>query len=243
MAIEERAHEWQGPGGPFEGWIAFPAGRDPRPGVLIAPTIAGPSDLERRVARRLAEERGWVALVADVYGKGRRPANMDEGRALMDPLKADRPLLAARMAAAFDALRARGNVDPARTACIGYCFGGMCALDLARAGEPVQGVATFHGLLDAPDHARDPVSARVLALHGWDDPLATPDQVLAFAQEMTARGADWQLHAYGATVHAFTNPTRPEMYSAVADRRSWAAAIAFLDEVLGYSLSETPAIH
>ncbi len=230
MTIEQRAHEWPGPGGPFEGWLAFPAGREARTAVLIAPTIMGVGDLEKRIAHRLAE-RGHVALVADVYGKGRRPATMDEARPLMAALDADRPLLAARMAAALDALRARGNVDAGRMAAFGYCFGGKCVLDLARAGEPVLGVVTFHGLLDPPPGPVSPVAARVLAAHGWDDPLATPEQVVAFAAEMTAAGADWRLLAFGNTVHAFTNPAREGMYSPDADRRSWAAAMDFLDEL------------
>ncbi|MBU3077053.1 dienelactone hydrolase family protein [Sphingomonas quercus] len=232
MTIEARAHVWEGPGGPFEGHLAFAAGREPRPGILIAPTIMGVTDLERGIAARLAE-RGYVALVADVYGQARHPATMDEARPLMDALNADRPLLAARMAAAFDALRQRGNVDPARTAAFGYCFGGKCVLDLARAGEPVTGVVTFHGLLDPPPAGHGEISARLLVLHGWDDPLATPDQVEAFAREMTAARVDWQLHAYGHTVHAFTNPNREGMYSPVAEARSWRAAMNFLDELFG----------
>jgi dienelactone hydrolase len=203
-----------------------------RSAVLIAPTIMGPTDLEQRIAARLAE-RGHVALVADVYGKGRRPATFDEARPLMDALNADRPLLAARMAAALDALRARGNVDGDRVAAFGYCFGGKCVLDMARAGEAVKGVVTFHGVLDAPPGPAGPIAAKVLATHGWDDPLATPEQTVAFAAEMTAAGADWQLLAFGGTVHAFTNPKRADMYSPDADRRSWTAAMAFLDELFG----------
>lgn len=230
MALEERAHEWQGPGGAFEGWLAFEQGGEPRPGVLIAPTIMGPTALESKVARRLAE-RGYVALVADFFGKGVRPGSVEEGQAMVAPLNADRPLLAARMAAALNALRTHRQVD-GRLAAIGYCFGGKCVLDLARSGADVTGVATFHGLLDPPPGDRGRIAAKVLALHGWDDPLATPDAVLAFAREMTEARADWQLHAYGHTVHAFTNPNRETMYSPDADRRSWAAAMDFLDEVL-----------
>lgn len=230
MAIEQRAHVWAGPGGPFEGHLAFEAGRDARPGVLIAPTVMGVSDLERGIAARLAG-RGYVALVADLYGQGRHPETMEEARPKMDALNADRPLLAARMAAAFDALRERSNVDPERTAVFGYCFGGKCALDLARSGEPVKGVVTFHGLLDPPPQGHAEITAKVLVTHGWDDPLATPEDVTAFAREMTEAKVDWQLLAFGHTVHAFTNPKREGMYSPVADKRAWTAAMSFLDEL------------
>ena len=232
MTIEARALTWAGPGGPFEGHLAFQPGREVRPGVLIAPTIRGVSDLERAIADRLAG-RGYVALVADLYGPRHYPLTTETARPLMDALNADRPLLAARMAAAFDALRQRGNVDPERTAAFGYCFGGKCVLDLARAGEPVKGVASFHGLLDPPPGGTGPIAAKVLAMHGWDDPLAPPDAVLAFAREMTGAGADWQLHAYGHTVHGFTNPGHGDAYSPVADARSWTAAMDFLDELFG----------
>ena len=110
-------------------------------------------------------------------------------------------------------------------------------LDIARTGEDIAGVVSFHGLFAPPGNVDgNRVKARVLALHGWDDPMARPDSVLALAEELTSMGADWQLHAYGNTMHAFTNPAAsdPEMgtvYDAAADRRSWEAMKNFLDEL------------
>lgn len=205
----------------------------PRPGVLVAPTVMGHTALEERRAADLVG-LGYGAFILDVYGKGRPPAGFDEALGWMAEMNADRRLLLARLRAALESMRARPEVDAARTAAIGYCFGGKCVLDLARSGAEVAGVVSFHGLFDPPPYptaAR--IVAKVLALHGWDDPLATPDAALAFAAELTKAGADWQLHAYGHTVHAFTNPGRPEMYSAAADRRSWAAMQGFLTELFG----------
>lgn len=233
MPHDPQPHLWDGPGGPFEGVLVRPDG-PPRGAVLIYPTVMGPGPLETRVAQRLAAD-GRLALVADVYGRERHPrGEWDAARAQMDAQNADRPLLAQRVRAAFDALLALDGVEPARTAAFGYCFGGKCALDLARSGAPVAGIVGFHAVLDPPPGAApERIAAKVLLTHGWDDPLAAPDAVLALAAELTAAGAEWQLHAYGGTVHAFTNPGRPEMYSEAADRRSWRAATDFLDEVLG----------
>ena len=110
-------------------------------------------------------------------------------------------------------------------------------MDIARTGEDLAGVVSFHGLFGAPGNtAGNTIKARVLALHGWDDPMATPDQAVALAGELTAMGADWQLHGYGNTMHAFTNPEANDhemgtVYDATADRRSWTAMRNFLDEL------------
>ena len=119
---------------------------------------------------------------------------------------------------------------------IGFCFGGLCALDVARSNADAAGVVSFHGLLNAPGNTADEIKPKVLALHGWDDPMATPDDVKAFGEEMTKAKADWQLHAYGGTMHAFTNPQANDpdfgtVYDADADRRSWQAMQNFLTEL------------
>lgn len=219
-----------------EAYVARPAGAGPHPAVLIAPTIRGPTDLERAVATRLAG-LGYVAVVIDVYGADRRDMAPEAARAEMDALLADRALLRERLVAALAMVRGLDGVDPARVAAIGYCFGGLCALDIARTGtDGVRGVVSFHGIFQPPGlGAQPPISARVLVLHGWDDPLATPDAVLGLARELTAAGADWQIHAYGGVGHAFTNPgaNMPGLaYDAAADRRSFAALRDFLAEVL-----------
>jgi dienelactone hydrolase len=209
-----------------------------RPGVLVSHAWGGQSDLERAKAEQLAA-LGYVGFALDLYGKGRRGGSMEENAKLMQPFIGDRAMLRRRLAASLDALRQHPLVDATRLAAIGYCFGGLCVLDLARSvPEGLRGVVSFHGLLHPPQLGEQaPIDAKILILHGWDDPLATPEHVLAVANELSAAGADWQLHAYGGTMHAFTNPGAklPDnglLYSAAADRRSRVAMEAFLREAL-----------
>lgn len=203
----------------------------PRPMVLIAGTFMGRSAFEEAKARSLAE-LGYVAVAIDLYGIDNWPANADEARKQMDALDTDRSELKTRLLAALDTALGSGMpVDPARIAAIGFCFGGKCVLDLARSGAEVAGVVSFHGLYDAPSFPNGDITAKILVLHGWEDSLAPPETVLGLAKEMTEAGADWQVHAYGHTVHAFTNPAREGMYSPLFDTRSWQAMRNFLDEV------------
>ena len=146
-------------------------------------------------------------------------------------------MLQARLKSALKAFGDLDEVDSKRIAAIGFCFGGLCALDMARSGADVQAVASFHGLFTPPGNtAGRKISARVLALHGNDDPMVPHAQVMAFADELTAAGADWQIHMYGRTMHAFTNPEANDpafgtVYNETADRRSWQALDNFLEEI------------
>jgi dienelactone hydrolase len=209
-----------------------------RPCVLIAPTIRGRSDFEEQRARALADE-GYAALVMDLYGTGQQDEPIERKRERMNALLADRPALSRRLQAWVQAARALQGVDGERLAAIGYCFGGLCVLDLARSGADIAGVASFHAVLKEPDaEATASIRGKVLVLHGWDDPLAPPAAVLALAAELSAKGADWQIHAYGNTLHSFTNPAANNkeagtLYDASANRRSWAAMTAFLAELFG----------
>ena len=161
----------------------------------------------------------------------------EENQALLDEMVGDRSLLLRRLSANIDYLCSRPEVDASRIAAIGFCFGGLCVLDIARGGLDVAGVVSFHGLLGSPGEGpQGSIAAKVLALHGWDDPLAPPDAVTAFAAEMSARDADWQLHAYGGTAHAFTNPAAqdPEngmQYQPVVTERAWTSMQNFLAEL------------
>lgn len=238
MTIQTRTIEYTHDGLTCEGLLAWDDAFDaPRPAVAVAHAWAGRTAFEEDKARALAG-LGYVGFAMDVYGKGRRGTTREENAALMTPLVQDRPLLQARLGAALQALAAQPEVDRDRLAAIGFCFGGLSVLDMARCGLPLRGVVSFHGLFTPPGNtAQQRITAKVLALHGWDDPMVTPEAVLAFAKEMTEAGADWQLHAYGGTMHAFTNPEANDpgfgtVYSARADARSWAAMRGFLAEVL-----------
>lgn len=221
-----------------EAYVAHARAGERRPAVLIAHQWAGQSEHERAVAETLAG-LGYVGVAIDVYGKGRRGVLGGDNSALMNPLLDDRASLRTRLLAAVDAARAHEAVDPERIAVIGYCFGGLCAIDVARANAPgVRGVVSLHGIFAPPDLGAQPeIKPSVLVLHGWDDPLAPPKDVLALAQELTAAKADWQLHAYGHAMHSFTNPNAnfPERgiaYDEKAAHRSWKSVETFLAEVL-----------
>ncbi|WP_024299718.1 dienelactone hydrolase family protein [Methylomicrobium lacus] len=209
-----------------------------RPAVLINHTWGGRDDFVANKAIKLAE-LGYVGFALDMYGKGVLGSGPEENAKLMQPFIDDRALLQRRIGAALATVKLLPWVDDKKCAAIGFCFGGLCVLDLARTGVDIKGVVSFHGILAAPGNTEGkPIKAKVLALHGHDDPLGPPEQVLAFAQEMTKAGADWQVHVYGNTMHAFTNPiaNNPDVgnvYQADADRRSWIAMKNFLEEILG----------
>lgn len=232
MSIATKPLRYQYGGVSFEAYVAWDQASDaPRPIVLIASTVMGRSGFEEGKARSLAE-LGYVGVAIDVYGVDKWTTDIDKARPWMDALNADRDLLRERLLAALQAARGLGApADPSRVAAIGFCFGGKCVLDLARSGADVAGVVSFHGLYDAPPFAHGDIKAKVLVLHGWDDPLDPPESVLGLAREMTNAGVDWQIHSYGHTVHAFTNPAREGMYSPDADRRSWQAMKTFLGEL------------
>lgn len=221
-----------------EGFVVHdPTFPGPRPAVAIYPQWRGQSELERGFARELARQ-GYVVLAADVYGGGALAKGAAEAQALMGPLAEDRARLRRRLLAAVDALRGHPAVDPARIGVMGYCFGGLCALEVARSGADVRGVVSFHGLFHrgaAPTAQKIP--AKVLVLHGFEDPMARPDAAVALGEELTAAGADWQIHLYGGTMHAFTNPEAAApasgtVHSPVAARRAWQAMTAFWAEAL-----------
>jgi dienelactone hydrolase len=224
----------------YEGYAVVAAGRSgPGPALLIAHDWAGLHEGIKRIAERLAT-LGYTTLALDVYGKGRRGSPGADNSALMMPVVSDRPRLRERLLAGLGAVRSLPGVDPDRIGILGYCFGGLCALDLARAAPPgLLGAVSFHGLLKAPGIEPQPrITAKTLVLHGWSDPMAPPTDVEAFGREFTAAGADWQLHAYGHAVHAFTveganAPENGMAYQPAAARRSWAAMCAFFAEVFG----------
>ena len=238
MSIQTRLIEYAHAGVTYEGLLAWDdAATQPRPGVAVAHTWAGRSEFEQGKAVELAEA-GYVGFALDMFGKGVRGEGAEQCQALIAPLLADRALLQALVNKAVSTMSEQAEVDSGRLAAMGYCFGGLTVLDLARSGADVRGVVSFHGLFNAPETAAaGAIRAKVLCLHGYDDPMVPPESVLALAAELTAGGADWQIHAYGNTLHAFTNPAANDpgfgaVYNADADRRSAQALHNFLAEVL-----------
>ena len=209
----------------------------PRPGVLVAHDWTGRRDFATDKADEMAA-LVYVGFALDMYGKGVFGSDGDvEGNsALMGPLAGDRTALRARMTSALGTLKGLDVVDSLKVGAMGYCFGGMCVLELARAGADVGGVISIHGIFTPGDVPNNAITARVLCLHGQDDPMVPPEQVLDFENEMSAAGADWQMHAYGGTMHAFTNPDANDpgfgaVYNPVADRRATQSIRNFWEEI------------
>jgi dienelactone hydrolase len=207
-----------------------------RPAILIAHDWTGQNELARQKAEKIAA-LGYLGFALDMYGNGEIGANNEEKSTLMKPLIDDRALLRKRIQAAFNAVQRLPQVNAAYIGAIGFCFGGLCVLDLARSGVDIKGVVSFHGLLNGSvNGSNEKIKAKILALQGHDDPMVSPEQVLAFENEMTTAGADWQLHVYGNTMHAFTNPLANDpgfgtVYNQVADSRAWVAMQNFFAEV------------
>ncbi|MDC0720417.1 dienelactone hydrolase family protein [Nannocystis bainbridge] len=211
----------------------------PRPCVVLAHAWDGQNGSIRARAEEFAAQ-GRVAFALDLYGKGVRGEETGDNARLMMPLLNDRGHLRDRLVAGVAAARQHPLVDPDRLVVIGWCFGGLCALDAARCNAGgVRGVVSIHGVLKPPGFAEQPrITAKILVLHGWEDPVAPPEDVLVLARELTAARADWQLHAYGHAMHAFTfpgaqMPERGLQYDADAARRAQQAIDGFLAEVLG----------
>lgn len=209
-----------------------------RPAVLIAHDWSGKNAFALKKAEEIAQ-LGYVGIAIDMFGKGVLGKTKEEKSALISPFMSDREALKNRILAAYQLAAAHDQVDKHLIGAIGFCFGGLCVLDLARSGTDVKGVVSFHGLLNAPENAiTHQITSKVLALHGYDDPMAKPDQVMVFADEMTEARADWQIHMFGGTMHAFMNPDANDpsfgtVYQKTAAERSWVAMKDFFVEVFG----------
>jgi dienelactone hydrolase len=222
----------------LEGYLAYDdAIEGKRPGVLVVHEWTGHNAFARQRADQLAR-LGYVAFALDMYGKGVRARDPQEAARMSGVYKNDRKLMRARAEAGLDVLRKQPQADTRRLAAIGYCFGGTTVLELARGGADLAGVVSFHGGLSTPSPAdARHIRAKVLVLHGADDPVVRPEEVAAFIEEMRQAGVDWQLNIYGGAVHSFTNPgagndsSKGTAYNAKADRRSWEAMELFFREI------------
>ncbi len=219
-----------------EGFLVKHDDGQTRPGVIISHAWGGLGQFEKDKADAVAQ-LGYNVLAIDMYGKGIQGNSIAENQALMGRFVNDRALLRQRINCGLAALKSIDSVDSEKTAAMGYCFGGLCVLDLARSGADVTGVISIHGLFNPPENLpNELIKAKVLALHGYDDPMAPPESVVDLGTELTEAGVDWQLHAYGLTYHAFTNPEANDagmgtVFSPSANRRSWQAVVNFLEEL------------
>lgn len=222
----------------LEGYIAYDDSiQGKRPGVLVVHEWWGLNSFAMKRTEELAR-LGYIAFAIDMYGEGIRASDPQKASQLAGIYLNDRALMRDRAMAGLDILLHHPLVDSQKIAATGYCFGGTTVLELARGHAPVLGVVSFHGGLSTPTPAETRyVKAKVLVLHGADDPFATKEQINTFMDEMRNSGADWQMIFYGGAVHSFTNPQADSFgikgiaYNEKADRRSWQAMRQFLDEL------------
>ncbi|MSR28423.1 MAG: dienelactone hydrolase family protein [Phycisphaerales bacterium] len=212
----------------------------PSPVVVICPHWNGRDALMDENAMRVAR-MGTIGFAADIYGGHATATERDACAALMTPFVENRGKLRERLRATIAAAQRIPGADGRRIVVIGFCFGGLCALDCARAGFPgVIGAVSFHGLFTPPNlGTQGKIDARVLALHGWDDPMAAPDSVRALTKELTEAGARWELDAYGNVAHGFSNPSAQDrangiFYDAIACARSWSRLESFIAECVAH---------
>lgn len=222
---------------PLEGHFVFDSTQKlPLPGVLVVHDWSGRNDFACQKAMQLAEA-GYAGFAIDMYGRGKTGQTTEEKSALMKPLMANRSLLLQRMKSALSVICTQPEVNSKKVAVIGFCFGGLCALDLARSGAGIAGAVSLHGLLTPPPlQQASSLQSKILVLQGFDDPMVTPEQLLAFEREMTAANADWQTLVLGGTKHAFTNPLASDeilgtIYHARSAQRAWRATRHFLEEI------------
>ena len=232
MKTEEIAYQHEDTN--YIGFVAYPE-KDLAPLVLIAPSWAGRDSFVEEKAKELAE-LGYVAMAIDMYGEGRVGSSTEENQSLMTPLVENRDQLKGIINSALTCGKSLNGVDMDKVAAIGYCFGGLVVLDLARSGTELNGVVSFHGLLMGSEIDKTGVKSKVLVLHGERDPMVPLEMVDEFQKEMTEANADWQLHSYGNTYHAFTNPEAndPSLGTAFnedSNNRSWQSMNNFFDEI------------
>ena len=231
-AVKSEVIEYKQGDATLQGWLVYDkAAKRKRPGVVLLHDWFGATAHQEGQARKLAAQ-GYVVLVADVYGKGVRPADAAAAGTEAGKYYKDRSLLRERVRAGFDYLAAQPQVDTDRMAVMGYCFGGAGALELARSGAPLKAVVTFHGSLASanPEDAKN-IKAKVLVQIGADDPIIPGDQRAAFETEMTDGKVDWRMLLYGGAGHSFTNPDVGALgragfaYDETTDKRSWRAML------------------
>jgi dienelactone hydrolase len=231
--------EYRQDGTVMQGFLAYDEVLpEKRPGVLVVHEWWGLNDFAKQKAADLAG-LGYAALAADIYGHGHTTTDPEEAARLAGEMRGNPELLRARARAGLQALVAAPQVDPQRLAAIGFCFGGTTVLELAYLGAGLAGVVSFHGGLPRaqPDDLKR-LKAKVLVLHGADDPHVAEADIRAFEQAMRQAAADWQLVFFGGAVHGFTNPATGTnkasgvAYDASAARRSWRYMQDFFQEIL-----------
>jgi len=239
--IQSEVINYQIAGQPFQGYLSYDdAITGKRPGVLVVHEWWGHNAYARKRADMLAV-MGYTAFALDMYGKGKLAEHPDDAQKFMQATLADMNVAEARFNAAKKFLQQHATVTGNKVAAIGYCFGGGTVLHMARVGEELAGVVSFHGSLAVKKLAKPAqVKAKMLVLNGADDPFVTTEQIAALKHEMQSAGADLEFVNYPGVKHSFTNPGADEVgkrfdlplvYNAEADKDSWQRMQVFLEQV------------
>lgn len=223
----------------LQGWLAYDdAVQERRPGVLVVHEWWGCNDFAKQKAEEVAG-LGYVAFALDMYGKGVQADNPEAAGKLAGQFKGNPQLMRDRAKAGYDVLAKDDHVDPKRIAAIGFCFGGTTVLNMAYSGLNLAGVVSFHGGLVPPQDVDKNIQAKILVLHGADDPFVPAEAIKAFQEGVNKAKADWRMTYYSGAVHAFTNPSVDAhkmdgaKYDARTAKRSWEDMKRFLEEVFG----------
>jgi dienelactone hydrolase len=215
----------------------------PRAGIVVFHAFEGRGEFALEYCEWLAQD-GYVAFAADMFGEAQVADTLDECMEFISPFFEDRNLARRRAKLAYETLQSREVVKTNNIGGIGFCFGGMCALELARSGSNVQAIVSAHGLLKKSELPTESIQSKIFVLHGYKDPQVPPDMLEGFAQEMDEAGvADWTFTFFGNAQHAFTDPRTGSfdadkekeigrVYDETAAKRTYRYALDFFKETL-----------
>jgi dienelactone hydrolase len=238
--LKEENVNYTGDGITMNGFVVYDENKEgARPAVLVIHEWWGLNDYPKSRARQLAE-LGYIAMAIDMFGNGKTADNPDSAGKYIKPFYSDPQMTKARFDAALARLKTYAQADPNKIAAIGYCFGGAMVLNLARLGEDLKGVVSFHGNLLGVPPDKNKLKADVLVCHGAADTFVPQKEVDMFKKQMDSVGAKYTFKVYEGATHAFTNPDATAMgekfkipikYNAAADSASWNDMKAFFGKI------------
>ena len=240
-ALKTENVDYTGDGVTMKGFVAYDSSvSTPKPVVLIVPEWWGISDYTRGRAKQLAA-LGYLAFAVDFYGDGKTAETPDEAGKLAGPFYAPGSTMGQnRFDAALAKIKTYPGADTTKVAAIGYCFGGAMVLNMARLGEPLKGVVSFHGNLVGVPLKKELLKADILVCHGDSDKFVLPAEVAIFKKQMDSVGASYTFKTYANATHAFTNPmadekakkySMPVAYNAAADTASFNEMKLFFNKI------------
>lgn len=226
---------YQDDGVDLEGFVAYPTGKN-LPLVILCHAWRGRDDFICEKAQAIAK-LGYVGFALDMYGKGVLGKSKEQNISLKKPFIENRYLLQNRVLKAFEVACNLSYIDKTQVAVLGFGFGGICALDLARSGINLRGTVSIYGHFDPPPVPLiKPIQGKILILHGYNDPITPQNELDRFEKELNDLKIDWQAHIYGNTMHAFSTPGANDpdsgiLYNSASAKRAWVSVCSFLDEI------------